>query len=270
MRKSFFGGFTLIELLVVIAIIVILAGILFPVFAAAREKGRQVVCISNEGQIGKALMMYVGDWNEKFPYNRFLKIPKDYSANSYNYYNWRRAIWPYVKNYASRECPSNKYAMMNLNRQFWSGANSGDESNRIYPKDQWIPASYALNGAYFHEGKFSPPRVRILAEMQRPADLILLIESRLEVPDLNILNQGDSVLMTNTRAIIPGFHVHMGTMNMAFCDGHVKSLKLASTIYPIQMYTDEPADQQKVVDAYTKRTSVYTFGQAWNYWAEYK
>jgi len=60
-------GFTLIELLVVIAIIAILAAILFPVFAQAREKARQTSCLSNEKQIGTAVIMYAQDYDEGMP-----------------------------------------------------------------------------------------------------------------------------------------------------------------------------------------------------------
>src|ERR1700753_3722417 len=59
-------GFTLIELLVVIAIIAILAAILFPVFAKAREKARQIACLSNMKQIGLATLQYVQDYDEQF------------------------------------------------------------------------------------------------------------------------------------------------------------------------------------------------------------
>ncbi|HEV2472758.1 MAG TPA: prepilin-type N-terminal cleavage/methylation domain-containing protein, partial [Chthonomonadales bacterium] len=60
-------GFTLIELLVVIAIIAILAAILFPVFAQAREKARAISCLSNEKELGLSVLMYVQDYDENFP-----------------------------------------------------------------------------------------------------------------------------------------------------------------------------------------------------------
>ena len=62
-------GFTLVEMLVVISIIAVLAAILFPVFASARAKARQSVCLSNLRQLGMALYMYVGDWDDTYPYD---------------------------------------------------------------------------------------------------------------------------------------------------------------------------------------------------------
>src|SRR6201990_1309136 len=84
------AAFTLIELLVVIAIIAILAAILFPVFAQAREKARQTSCLSNEKQLGLGVLQYVQDYDEVFP-----------MANSTNWANgWAIVTQPYVKSYA--------------------------------------------------------------------------------------------------------------------------------------------------------------------------
>jgi len=86
-------GFTLIELLVVIAIIAILAAVLFPVFAKAREKARQTSCINNCKQLGLAFMQYVQDNDEKFP-------------SSINYSSdWAFNIYPYVKSAGVYKCP---------------------------------------------------------------------------------------------------------------------------------------------------------------------
>ena len=84
-------GFTLIELLVVIAIIAILAAILFPVFAQAREKARQSSCLNNEKQIGIGMLMYTQDYDECFPMLQWI----DASGQAID---WMSAIYPYIKN----------------------------------------------------------------------------------------------------------------------------------------------------------------------------
>ena len=89
-------AFTLIELLVVIAIIAILAAILFPVFAQAREKARQTSCLSNCKQMGLAIMMYAQDNDETYP--RGWYYGKEYPGNQYDYVTWHGAVQPYVKN----------------------------------------------------------------------------------------------------------------------------------------------------------------------------
>lgn len=96
------SAFTLIELLVVIAIIAILAAILFPVFAQAREKARQTACLSNEKQIGLALLMYSQDFDEQFPsgrYNPSLPNAVDWGKG------WAGQIVPQVKNTQLFRCP---------------------------------------------------------------------------------------------------------------------------------------------------------------------
>ena len=90
-------GFTLIELLVVIAIIAILAAILFPVFAKAREKARQTSCLSNLKQIALATLQYVQDYDER--------MPRYYHATPINY-TAQTGIQPYMKSIQIWRCPS--------------------------------------------------------------------------------------------------------------------------------------------------------------------
>src|SRR5712671_1524511 len=102
------NGFTLIELLVVIAIIAILAAILFPVFAQARERARMTACLSNMRQIGTSLMMYAQDYDETLPYIRFHGA--GVCGKGAGCYTWKNAIRPYLKNLDVLGCPSNSYS----------------------------------------------------------------------------------------------------------------------------------------------------------------
>ncbi len=120
-------GFTLIELLVVIAIIAILAAILFPVFAQARDKARQTACLSNAKQLGTAATMYVQDYDETymmgagydyklgngwlmgyympFPANWAIGTAQEYRVEPSNN-GWAMALQSYSKSYALHQCPS--------------------------------------------------------------------------------------------------------------------------------------------------------------------
>ncbi|MEA3401028.1 MAG: DUF1559 domain-containing protein [Armatimonadota bacterium] len=100
------NGFTLIELLVVIAIIAILAAILFPVFARAREKARQASCQSNLKQLGIALNMYAQDYDERLPWHCRTTPVSDPNRN---YTGWNTQIFPYVKNEQLYVCPSDDW-----------------------------------------------------------------------------------------------------------------------------------------------------------------
>src|SRR5437773_12230402 len=90
-------AFTLIELLVVIAIIAILAGILFPVFAQAREKGRTIACLSNTKQMAYAVLMYAQDYDDTIvPWLQPTALPRDSARRDRN--SWVHLLQPYIKN----------------------------------------------------------------------------------------------------------------------------------------------------------------------------
>lgn len=97
------SGFTLIELLVVIAIIAILAAILFPVFARARENARKTSCLSNMKQIGLGVIQYTGDYDSNYPPAYYYK---NNSSSAAGYVQWSGLVQPYVKSEQLFVCPS--------------------------------------------------------------------------------------------------------------------------------------------------------------------
>ena len=140
-------GFTLIELLVVIAIIAILAAILFPVFARAREKARQTSCLSNVKQVMLGIKMYCQDYDERNPTDRLQIVGATAMSGgismlpgcNQNYYlPWFEAIMPYVKNYQLLKCPSDSFANCG-----WKGVKSV-----LNPTGGTPIHSYGYNGQF--------------------------------------------------------------------------------------------------------------------------
>ena len=128
------NGFTLIELLVVIAIIAILAAILFPVFAQAREKARQIACLSNLRQIGIGLNMYVQDYDERYP--GALQTAATINGGTDAREPLDRQLNPYIKSDRLWTCPSDHQARASAAAGF--GLSFWDENYRA----QAIPRSY--------------------------------------------------------------------------------------------------------------------------------
>ena len=153
-------GFTLIELLVVIAIIAILAAILFPVFAKAREKARQISCASNMKQLGLGFLQYVQDNDETFPIGNMCIATSGCSGtNDINATGWAGDIYPYVKSMGIYKCPD-------------------DSTAATAPA---VPISYAYNQHFGYNtqpfGTQLVPHTQIaLAALNAPASTVLLLE----------------------------------------------------------------------------------------------
>lgn len=135
-------GFTLIELLVVIAIIAILAAILFPVFAQARESARTTSCLSNMKQIGLAIKMYSVDYDEKYPTIRQYIDPNVGCCNGS--YNWKNEVQPYIKNKQVFACPSNRSVTFTPGNKTTLASN-GQGEGWLWESDSIMPISYAMN-----------------------------------------------------------------------------------------------------------------------------
>jgi prepilin-type N-terminal cleavage/methylation domain-containing protein/prepilin-type processing-associated H-X9-DG protein len=103
MRRKRTRGFTLTELLVVISIIAILAAILFPVLARAKEQGRQTKCTSNLSQLCKSAKMYAADWNDRFPQGGLCAVDRPDKC-----YSWEDYLESYVREVDIFQCPSAK------------------------------------------------------------------------------------------------------------------------------------------------------------------
>src|SRR5437867_780231 len=168
MRKR---GFTLIELLVVIAIIAILAAILFPVFAQAREKARQASCLSNTKQLGTAVQMYLQDYDETFPFsdNFGVVIPGSPVQGGYQY--WGDALFPYTKNGGESTHPTYKGGTRNY----------GPVQRCPSVSDWWTGYAYNINLGYYPTGQLGQTSTAAiytgvkLASLLRPAELIVIM-----------------------------------------------------------------------------------------------
>jgi prepilin-type N-terminal cleavage/methylation domain-containing protein len=180
MKKNFpeRKGFTLIELLVVIAIIAILAALLLPALAKAKEKAQQAGCRSNLKQIGLALALYTTDFNDEFPPIKTYTVPGDVTSPTYN---WGKALGPYLKQRGSTVtskvnlvfiCPSANYEGL-----------KGDALSDTYS------ASGSLNGINPANGKAVTEEIPRKAQMRYGAsDTILVVEAQL----LGVANGGNS------------------------------------------------------------------------------
>ena len=204
------NGFTLIELLVVIAIIAILAAILFPVFARARENARRSSCQSNLKQIGLGFIQYSQDYDERM-------TPRGGDiAGGGTYTIWSQKLQPYIKSTQLFQCPSNTENTKVLQ--------AGLPAFNV-PQ---INISYAVNYHYVGPYEDNPNSEAVI---QSPSTKILVTENRNQEHGI-----GAGDWHTANRFFDKTFRGHLGTINVLFGDGHVKALKHTATITPVNMW----------------------------------
>ena len=220
-------GFTLIELLVVIEIISILASILFPVFARARENARRASCLSNLKQIGLGIIMYTQDYDEHFPraiasvgvLHGAPYVPQTqkgwpgltYKTDKYNYVSWMDMIFPYVKSVQIFQCPSQP---------------DPSSANVFAP-------SYAYSSEVSSYGNDHYGLERgiglLIASVQRPSEVAMVVDDQSTYAYQNTPNAFSSTADAregNMQTLSPHFQ---GT-NIAFIDGHTEWMKTSQIV----------------------------------------
>ncbi len=210
-------GFTLIELLVVIAIIAILAAILFPVFAQAREKARQTVCLSNEKQIGLACMMYMEDYDETW-------VPLstvDHQVTTWGgYVPFYYMLDPYIKMKVSNTAKNNVWnCPSDIPAPQWTGNT---------PQHTYVASTLHNIGFGCDDTPISGAGCTTDSKIQSPSSTIAIVESGtdwdawdFELCESGLWSGGPTPWM---------FAGHAGHSNYLFADGHVQALPPMATL----------------------------------------
>ncbi|BCW95149.1 MAG: DUF1559 domain-containing protein [Fimbriimonadales bacterium] len=230
MRKY---GFTLIELLVVIAIIAILAAILFPVFAQARESARLTTCTSNARQIGLGMMMYADDFDEVLPPRRDESAPtcqaqiwQPGGTDTWTVYtrNWKHLVNAYIKNTDLYRCPTNPAARI-----------ADEQASCANTTEPRFMRGYFYYHAFFRVGgapgssEWWAGRGYGLRHIESPANALIVAESKDVYPDYGpwmsfFANWG--AIGANWGAKHRGSDRHS---TIIFADGHAKYLPYERT-----------------------------------------
>lgn len=240
-------AFTLIELLVVIAIIAILAAILFPVFASAKEKAKQTACTSNLRQMGTGVHLYLSDWDDKFPMaspndgaawqSGFIwPVPADWrfgaTAPSIEQARtqWANAIYPYLNNYGVYACPS-EYAIVSAAGVSYSPVNRPPQKvsytyNGFLSTMNQSGVSYSSDVMMMWEGTGRRTRLGFASSNPELGCVSATAPCTYKSPNVNI-----QWIFVNP---LYSFWLHNKGMVTNFADSHAKWRRMAAQITPAQ------------------------------------
>jgi len=242
-QREFSTGFTLIELLVVIAMIGIIAAMLFPVFGRARENARRTSCASNLKQIGLGLLQYSQDYDERIVADWFGPDngPTQPAGTPDGRYKWMDATYAYIKSEQIFTCPSDLG-----DHHFVHYQNQTQPLSRDY-------GSYVINHSYRGTGTKTPPvshpilrEIVSLAALKAPTTTVWVMDGAGNyffgpgnTPPFVLEITDDAT--TSARRLHTAIERHLNTINVLWCDGHVKMAKLDNLIKTDPTNTFMPA-----------------------------
>jgi len=231
MRKY---AFTLIEILVVIAIISTLAAILFPVFAQAKGQAKQAACVNNLKQLSLGVALYMNDNDDTFPMGGW-QYPNEVAPTALS--RWYSDIAPYTSSFGIRHCPQSPYPFVEAHTDYGINPSIAAWETAESASKLLSPASLVL---MTDTAQLNFTQLPTSSDAQNPATwanwIVGPTDFQVEGPyvffpsiDFPYADTPDR-FGDQFRRPIP---IHQGRVNVAFCEGHAKSMDIRALIGPM-------------------------------------